>query len=79
MSMMYCDLCNKQVDTDFDTEHFEHVMSEQEIKDDGYTFCKLHVMMGGHQFKDVWVKYDNSGPVASLIDIKDKDGIRIKL
>lgn len=79
MSMMYCDLCDKQVDTDFNAEHFEHVLSGQELEDMGYTFCKLHVMMGGHKFEDVWVKYDKSGVVANLVDIRDKDGVRIKL
>ena len=79
MSIMYCDLCDRQVDTDFDTEHFEHVMSEHQLEDDGFTFCKLHVMMGGRTFDNVWVKYDKSGPVASLIDIRDRDEIRIKL
>jgi hypothetical protein len=32
----------------------------------GYTFCGSHVMMGGYEFKDVYVKYDKTGVVASL-------------
>lgn len=25
MSMQYCDRCNKQIDTDFDAEHFDEI------------------------------------------------------
>jgi hypothetical protein len=76
---MYCDICDKRVDTDYDSEHFEHVVNAEDLENDGYTFCGLHTMMGGRQFKDVWVKYDKSGVVAALVDIRDKDGIRIEL
>lgn len=50
-----------------------------DLSGDGYTFCGLHVMMGGKQFEDVWVKYDNSGVVAALIDIRDKNGDKVEL
>lgn len=30
MSIMYCDICDKRVDTDYDSEHFEHVVNAEE-------------------------------------------------